>query len=157
MEIIWIILGAVFVVAGLIGAFLPVVPGLPFSYIGLLILQLLYTPFSTSFMLVWLAVVIIFGFVLDNVIPAWATKKSGGTAYGVAGSMIGLVAGLFFPPIGFIAGPLIGAFVGEMVSGQKSDRALISALGAFAGFMAATGLKVMAAGMIAFYYFTNLS
>lgn len=156
MEIIWIILGAAFVIAGLIGAFLPVVPGLPLSYIGLLILQLVHTPFSISFMLVWLGVVIVFGFVLDNVIPAWATKKSGGTAYGVAGSMIGLIVGLFFPPIGFIAGPLIGAFVGEMISGQKSDRALKSALGAFAGFMAATGLKVMAAGMIAFYYFTNL-
>ncbi|MCH2449899.1 MAG: DUF456 domain-containing protein [Gracilimonas sp.] len=156
MELIWIILGAVFVIAGLVGAFLPIVPGLPLSYVGLLILQLLHAPFSITFMLVWLGVVIVFGFVLDNVIPAWATKKSGGTAYGVTGSVIGLIAGLFFPPIGFIAGPLIGAFVGEMISGQKSDRALKSALGAFAGFMAATGLKVMAAGMITFYYFTNL-
>jgi uncharacterized protein YqgC (DUF456 family) len=157
MEVIWIILGAVFVIAGLVGAFLPIVPGLPLSYVGLLILQLLHAPFSITFMLVWLGVVIVFGFVLDNVIPAWATKKSGGTAYGVTGSVIGLIAGLFFPPIGFIAGPLIGAFVGEMISGQKSDRALKSALGAFAGFMAATGLKVIAAGMITFYYFTNLS
>lgn len=157
MELIWIILGAVFVIAGLVGAFLPIVPGLPLSYVGLLILQLLHAPFSITFMLVWLGVVIVFGFVLDNVIPAWATKKSGGTAYGVTGSVIGLIAGLFFPPIGFIAGPLIGAFVGEMISGQKSDRALKSALGAFAGFMAATGLKVIAAGMITFYYFTNLS
>lgn len=156
MEIIWIILGAAFIIAGLIGAFLPVVPGLPFSYIGLLILQILHAPFSLAFMLVWLGVVILFGFVLDNVIPAWATKKSGGSAYGVFGSMIGLVAGLFFPPIGFVIGPLMGAFIGEMISGQRSDRALRSALGAFAGFMAATGLKVMAAGVMAFYYFTNI-
>jgi uncharacterized protein YqgC (DUF456 family) len=156
MEIFWIILGAAFIIAGLIGAFLPVVPGLPFSYIGLLILQLLYTPFSISFMLVWLVIVILLGFVLDNVIPAWATKKSGGSAYGIAGSVIGLVAGLFFPPIGFVVGPLLGAFIGEIIAGQKSDRALKSALGAFGGFMAVTGLKVMAAGIIAFYYFTNM-
>lgn len=156
MEIFWIILGAAFIIAGLIGAFLPVVPGLPFSYIGLLILQLLYTPFSISFMLVWLVIVILLGFVLDNVIPAWATKKSGGSAYGIAGSVIGLVAGLFFPPIGFVVGPLLGAFIGEIIAGQKSDRALKSALGAFGGFMAVTGLKVMAAGIIAFYYFTNI-
>lgn len=156
MEIFWIILGAAFIVAGLIGAFLPVVPGLPFSYIGLLILQLLYTPFSISFMLVWLVIVILLGFVLDNVIPAWATKKSGGSAYGIAGSVIGLVAGLFFPPLGFVVGPLLGAFIGEIIAGQKSDRALKSALGAFGGFMAVTGLKVMAAGIIAFYYFTNM-
>lgn len=156
MEIIWIILGAAFVIAGLIGAFLPIVPGLPLSYVGLIILQLLHAPFTVTFMLVWLGLVIIFSFVLDNVIPAWATKRSGGSAYGVTGSVIGLIAGLFFPPIGFVVGPLIGAFVGEMISGQKSDRALRSALGAFAGFMVATGLKVMAAGMIAFYYFTNI-
>lgn len=156
MEIIWIIIGAAFIIAGLIGAFLPVVPGLPFSYVGLLILQLVHAPFSITFMLVWLGIVIIFSFVLDNVLPAWATKKMGGTVYGVTGSMIGLVAGLFFTPIGIIVGPLLGAFIGEIISGQKSDRALKSALGAFVGFMAATGLKVVVAGMIAFYYFTNL-
>ncbi|MEX0724344.1 MAG: DUF456 family protein [Gracilimonas sp.] len=156
MEIFWIILGAIFIIAGLIGAFLPVVPGLPFSYVGLLILQLLHASFSITFMLVWLGIVILFGFVLDNVIPAWATKKFGGSPYGIAGSVVGLIAGLFFPPVGFIAGPLLGAFIGEIISGQKSDRAFRSALGAFAGFMAATGLKVMAAGVIAFYYFTNI-
>lgn len=79
MEIIWIILGGVFIVAGLIGAFIPVVPGLPFSYIGLVILQLLYSPFTLTFMFVWLGIVILFSFVLDNVIPAWATKRSGGS------------------------------------------------------------------------------
>lgn len=157
MEIIWVILGAAFIIAGLIGAFLPVVPGLPFSYVGLLILQLLHTPFSVTFMLVWLAIILVVSFVLDNVIPAWATKKSGGSPYGVTGSVLGLVVGLFFPPIGFVIGPLLGAFIGEIISGQKSDRALKSALGAFAGFMAVTGLKVMAAGMMAYYYFANIN
>lgn len=156
MEIIWIILGAAFIIAGLAGAFLPVVPGLPFSYVGLLILQLLYAPFSVTFMLIWLAIVVVVSFVLDNVIPAWATKKFGGSPYGVTGSVVGLVAGLFFPPIGFVIGPLLGAFAGEIISGQKSGRALKSALGAFTGFMAATGLKVIAASIMAFYFFTNL-
>lgn len=156
MELFWIILGSIFILVGLIGAFLPVAPGLPFSYIGLLILQILNAPFSTTFMIVWLLVVIIFGFVLDNALPAWATKKSGGTPYGITGSILGLIVGLFFPPIGFVAGPLVGAFIGELIAGQKSDRALRSALGAFAGFMAATGLKVIAAGVMGFYYFTNI-
>lgn len=156
MELFWIILGSIFILVGLIGAFLPVAPGLPFSYIGLLILQILHSPFSLTFMIVWLLIVIIFGFVLDNTLPAWATKKSGGTPYGITGSILGLIAGLFFPPIGFVVGPLLGAFIGELIAGQKSDRALRSALGAFAGFMVATGLKVIAAGVMGFYYFTNL-
>jgi uncharacterized protein YqgC (DUF456 family) len=156
MELLWIILGSIFILIGLIGAFLPVAPGLPFSYVGLLILQILHSPFSLTFMIVWLLIVIIFGFVLDNTLPAWATKKSGGTPYGITGSIIGLIAGLFFPPIGFVVGPLAGAFIGEIIAGQRSDRALRSALGAFAGFMAATGLKVIAAGVMGFYYFTNI-
>ncbi|MFP8489455.1 DUF456 domain-containing protein [Gracilimonas sp. Q87] len=156
MELFWIILGSVFILVGLIGAFLPVAPGLPFSYVGLLILQLLHSPFSLSFMIGWLIVVIVFGFVLDNVLPAWATKRSGGTPYGISGSVIGLLVGLFFPPIGFVVGPLAGAFVGELIAGQKSDRALRSALWSFAGFMAATGLKVIAACVMGFYYFVNI-
>ncbi len=157
METFLLIIGSLFIVAGLAGAFLPVVPGLPFSYVGLLILQFIHAPFSLTFLLVWAGVVILFGFVLDNILPAWVTKKSGGSAYGITGSVIGLMVGLFFPPIGFIIGPLIGAFIGELMSGQKSDRAFKSALGAFTGFMAATGLKVIAASIMAFYYFTNFN
>ena len=156
METIILIFGALLIIAGLIGAFLPVVPGLPFSYAGLLVLQFVSAPFSLTFMLIWASIAMLFGFVLDNVIPAWATKRSGGSPYAVTGSVVGLVAGLFFPPLGFVIGPLIGAFAGEILAGQRSDRALKSALGAFAGFMAATGLKVIAAGIMGFYFFTNL-
>jgi uncharacterized protein YqgC (DUF456 family) len=156
MELILIIFGAILILAGLIGAFLPVVPGLPFSYLGLLILQFLYAPFSLTFMLVWAVIVIVVGLVLDNVIPAWATKKFGGSPYGITGSVIGLVVGLFFPPVGFVLGPLAGAFLGELIGGNTSDKAFKSALGSFSGFMAATGLKVMAAGVMAYYYFVNV-
>lgn len=156
METIILIFGALLIITGLIGSFLPVIPGLPFSYAGLLLLQLVSAPFTLTFMLIWAVLTVVLGFVLDNVIPAWATKKSGGSPYAVTGSVVGLVAGIFFPPMGFIIGPLAGAFLGEILAGKKSDRALKSALGAFAGFMAATGLKVIAAGMMAFYFFTNI-
>lgn len=157
METILLIIGALLIIAGLIGAFLPVVPGLPFSYLALLIIQYLYAPFSLTFLLVWAFIVIMVGFVLDNVIPAWGTKKFGGSPYGVTGSMVGLVAGLFFPPLGFVFGPLIGAFLGELIAGNKSDKALKSAFGSFIGFMAATGLKVMTAAVMAYYFFVNIS
>ncbi len=93
--------------------------------------------------------------VLDNVLPTWGTKKLGGTPYGIWGSILGLLVGIFFPPIGFVLGPLIGAFVGEIIGGNNTDKALKSALGSFAGFMAATGMKVMAASVMAYYFFIN--
>ncbi|MFA5667953.1 MAG: DUF456 domain-containing protein [Balneolaceae bacterium] len=154
MEIIWITFGTLFIFIGLIGSFLPVIPGLPFSYLGLIILQLTLAPFSATFMLVWLAIIILL-MVLDNVLPTWGTKKLGGTPYGIWGSILGLLVGIFFPPIGFVLGPLIGAFVGEIIGGNNTDKALKSALGSFAGFMAATGMKVMAASVMAYYFFIN--
>ena len=154
MEILLVVLGALCIIAGLIGAFLPVVPGLPFSYAGLLFVQWAYSPFSTGFLLIWAGIVIALMF-LDNAIPAWGTKKFGGSQLGVTGSIVGMIVGLFFPPLGFIFGPLVGAFIGEIIAGNKSDKALKSALGSFVGFMAATGLKVIAASVMGWYFFVN--
>ncbi|MEX0719326.1 MAG: DUF456 domain-containing protein [Balneolaceae bacterium] len=156
MELIWIILGAALIIIGLVGAFLPIIPGLPFSYLGLIILQLVHHPFGFMFFLVWGIIVVLLSFVLDSAIPAWSTAKFGGSPFGITGSVAGLVVGIFFPPLGFIFGPLIGAFIGEIIAGNKSDKALKSAFGAFIGFMAATGLKVIAAGVMAWYYFSNI-
>lgn len=156
METILIIIGAALILLGLIGVFIPMLPGLPFSYAGILILQFVHQPFTLLFLLVWAVLVIVISFVLDTVIPAWSTSKFGGTAYGVTGSLIGLTVGIFFPPLGFIFGPLIGAFVGELFGGHKADKAMRSALGAFIGFMGVTGIKIIAAVMLAYYYFSNV-
>lgn len=102
MELIWIVIAGLLIVVGLIGAFLPVIPGLPFSYLGLFVLHLAgVTTYSTTFLVVW-AIVIVAILVLENLIPAYTTKKFGGTVYGATGSMIGMILGMFFmPPIGF--------------------------------------------------------
>lgn len=157
METILIIVGIILILAGFIGSLLPVVPGLPFSYLGLLALQLTSTPpFTTGFMILWLFIVAAV-MVLDNVIPVYGTKKSGGSKFGIAGSTIGMVAGIFiFPPISMIVFPLVGAFLGEMAAGNTRDKAMKSAWGSFMGFMAATGLKVITAGVMGFYFFSNL-
>jgi hypothetical protein len=157
MDIILIILGALLIVVGLIGSLLPIMPGLPFSYLGLVLLQFTdAAPFSLSFFIVWAVIVVALMF-LDNIIPAYGTKKFGGSKLGIAGCMVGLFAGFFFPPLGFIFGPLIGAFLGELIAGNSSDKAFKAAMGSFIGFLASTGLKLMAASVMAFYYFSNVS
>ena len=154
METIIIIFGIILIIIGFIGAFLPIIPGLPFSYAALLILQLQSEPpFSMGFLIFWLAVVV-GAMVLDNIIPVYGTKKYGGTKFGIAGSTIGMIVGIFvFPPLGMIIFPLLGAFLGEIITGNTQEQALKSAWGSFIGFMAATGIKVMVAGIIAFYFF----
>jgi len=152
METLLIIIGALFITAGLIGSFLPVVPGPPLSYLGLLTLQLTSShSFSLSFFIIW-ALVVVALMVLDNVIPAYGAKKFGGSAYGIWGCMLGMGIGIFFPPLGLVLGPLAGAFLGELVGGKKSEQAFRSAWGSFVGFLASTVLKVMASAMMGYYF-----
>lgn len=156
METILIIAGALLIIAGFLGSFLPVLPGLPLSYLGLIALQLTSrAPFSFTFFLIW-AFIVAVAMVLDNIIPVYGTKKFGGSSYGIWGSIIGMFLGFFFAPIGIIVGPLLGAFLGELLSGKDSNRAIRSALGSFIGFLGATVIKIMVSGTMGYYFFINL-
>lgn len=157
METILITLGIICIVAGIIGSFIPILPGLPISYAGLVFLQFTDpTPFSAKFMILW-AIIVIIIMSIENIIPAYTTKRFGGSAYGIAGSILGLIAGVFlFPPLGILLFPLLGAFVGEIISGKKTDFALRSAMGTFVGFLAGTILKVVTALVMAYYFFIQL-
>ncbi len=154
MELIWIILAALCIIMGLIGAFLPILPGLPFSYLGLFILHLSgVATFSTTFLVIW-AIVIVTIIVLENALPAYTTKKFGGSTYGSTGSLIGMILGMFFfPPLGFFLGTLVGAFVGEILYKQDVNTALKSAWGSFLGFLTGTMIKTIVAAMFAVMFF----
>ncbi len=101
-------------------------------------------------------------FALDYVVPAWGTKKLGGTKAGVRGSTIGLILGLLVTlvfPIGFIAvlvGPFVGAYIGEKNAGTGDGKALKAAFGSFFGFLVGTGLKVIYACVCIFYVVRDL-
>jgi uncharacterized protein YqgC (DUF456 family) len=157
METFFLIIGALFILTGFLGSFLPILPGPPISYIGLLIMQFFGGyPYSWTFLIIW-AIIVAGVTILDNVIPAWGTKQWGGTPYGITGSMVGLIVGLFFfPPLGIVVGPLIGAFLGELIGGQTSDRALKSAIGSFMGFLMGTLANVIVAAVIGYYYFIHI-
>ena len=107
----------------------------------MLLLQLQeVAPFSKRELLFWFVAVVIIT-VLDYVIPTMGTKKFGGSKYGVWGSTIGMVLGLFVPPLGIIFGPAVGAFVGEMIYQKNTRLAYRAAVGSFLGFLAGTALK----------------
>lgn len=150
MELIWILLAALCIVIGIIGAFLPILPGLPFSYIGLLILHVSgITHYSTSFLVIW-AIIIAAVLLVENALPIYTTSKFGGSAYGSRGSTIGMIIGLFlFPPFGFIVGTLIGAFLGEFFYKQDVQQAFKAAWGSFLGFITGTMIKIFIAIMFA--------
>ncbi|PWN05741.1 DUF456 domain-containing protein [Rhodohalobacter mucosus] len=157
MDIILVIIGAVLILFGIAGAFLPVVPGLPFSYLGLLVLQFSSAhPFGVMFFVYW-ALVVVVVMSLENIMPAVGARRFGGSREGIIGCLAGAVVGLFFfPPFGIVIGPIVGAFLGELTTGKTSNMALQSAIGSFIGFFVGTVIKVVTALIMAWYFFTNL-
>lgn len=153
MDILLIVLGSIFIISGILGCVLPIIPGPPLSYVGLLFLHFTARyQFSSKFLITW-AIITTVVYALDYLIPAWGTKKFGGSNRGVWGSIIGLVIGLFFfPPFGIIIGPFLGAVIGELTAGKESGAALKSGFGSFMGFLAGTLLKLITSGMMTWYF-----
>jgi uncharacterized protein YqgC (DUF456 family) len=156
LDITWSVLGGILMVVGLVGCFLPIIPGPPLSYIGLIALQFKeQSPFSTKFLIIW-AIVVVAVTALDYVVPAYGTKKFGGTKYGIWGCTIGLIVGLWMGPIGIILGPFLGALIGELIGGKSSDLAFKAALGSFVGFLVGTLLKLITCCVMGWYFVVAL-
>lgn len=152
MVTVLIIVGLLLMLAGIAGCILPLIPGPPLSFLALLIQQLNGTPpFTTNFLLTWAAITIAVT-VLDYIIPAYGTKKFGGSKYGIWGCTLGLIVGLWLGPLGIIIGPFIGAFIGEIIANNNSSTALKSAFGSFAGFLFGTLLKLIASLTMGWYF-----
>lgn len=143
MDIVLFVLGFALLLGGLAGSVLPVLPGPPLGWAGLLLISFTdKVEFSTQLLIVSGIVAIVIT-ALDYMIPVWGTKRFGGTKAGIRGSTIGLFIGLFFGPLGIILGPALGAFVGEMTVKNDTQRAMKSALGSFIGFLMGSGLKLI--------------
>ena len=151
-DILLIIGGILLMIGGLAGSVLPMLPGIPLSYVGILLLHFTsLVDFSPTFLIVWLLIVIIVQ-VLDYLIPIWGTKLFGGSKYGTWGSTIGIIVGLFFSPIGIILGPFLGAVIGELIYGNNFSKALKAGFGAFLGFLTGTIAKLIIALVLIFFF-----
>ena len=151
MDIALSLLALLFTVVGIIGCIVPALPGVILSYAGLLCSWFTsYTTIGTSALWIWLAITIVVS-VIDYYLPAWMTRRFGGSRSGAIGATVGVFAGFFlFPPFGIVLGPFFGAVIGELLH-DKSDpaKALLIGLGSFLSFIVGTGLKVVAAvGML---------
>lgn len=159
MDVFLLILAIIFLLVGLIGSLLPVLPGPPIAYIGFFLVELTnFADFSNSFLLIWAAWVIVLA-ILDYFIPIWGTKKFGGTKAGQKGAFMGTILGIFIPPqpLGLIIGPFIGAFLGElMVDAKNNDKAFRSAIGSFVGFLTGTLLKFVSVAVMIYYFIAEV-
>lgn len=146
MDIALLIFGFLLMLIGILGSFLPVLPGPPVSWVGLLLLHLTKAvPQDWWFSGITAAVALIV-FALDYVIPAMGTKKFGGSKAGMWGTTIGLLVAILFPilgPFGIVIWPFVGALVGELLNKADKKTATKAAFGSFLGFLTGTFMKFM--------------
>ncbi len=141
--------------AGIVGCFLPVIPGPPLSWGALLLLYFFGNgEMSLKFLLIWLGITIVVT-ILDYVVPAQFTRLTGGSKAAGRGSLVGLLLGLiFFPPWGMIAGAFLGALLAEVFINRSSVADSVKpALGSFAGFFFGTFIKLVASVLMMWQMF----
>jgi len=153
MDYLLLALAVVLIIFGLIGCILPIIPGPPLSFLGILALH--YTKFAsytTNFLIIAASIAILVT-VLDYIVPIWGTKKFGGSKAGMWGATIGMIIGMIFlGPLGLIFGPLVGAIIGESIKGANNKDAFKAGLGAFLGFLMGVGLKLAASIYITWHF-----
>jgi len=141
--LLWV-LATVLVLAGLVGLLLPVLPGPPLVFAGLLIAawaeDFAYVGTGT---LTLLAVLALLTYAVDFAATALGAKRFGASKRAVLGAAVGALVGLFFGLPGILLGPFIGAVIGELTA----QRGLGDA--GRAGIGATIGLALGVAGKLA--------
>ena len=122
---------------GFLGAFLPIIPGLPLMALGVGIHKLLLPDVLSWWTVGLFIVTAVFAYALDIAATAFTAKLAGASRAGVYGALLGEIIGLFFALPGLILGPFIGALLGEWIISRRAfKQALKTGAGAALGLIA---------------------
>lgn len=152
MDIFLIILAGIFIFISIIGSIVPGLPGPPIGMIGVILLHITDKVDISLTTLIVCAVLTILVSILDYYLPIYSTKKIGGSKYAVRGSIIGMVVGFLFTPIGVILGTFLGAVIGELLNGSDMVNSLKIGSVTFLGTILGLGIKLMLCCSFVFIY-----
>jgi len=158
MAVFWIGLGIVALILGFIGCVVPVLPGPPLAYLGLILVSVArqWEALSREALIIMgiLAVVVT---VLDYLLPVLFSRKAGASKGATIGSVVGMLVGIFlFPPFGVIVGALIGAILGEIIFNPRAENPLKTGLWVFLGTLTAMAAKLGYTGVAAYLFFAGI-
>jgi uncharacterized protein YqgC (DUF456 family) len=118
MHILVIIIVILLLSAGLAGTVVPFIPGIPLIFIGIAAYGWFdqFQNIDAQYLII-LACLTLLSVCFDYVSTILGAKYFGSSKSGTWGAVIGTVAGLFFfPPLGILIGPFLGAVAGELVA-----------------------------------------
>jgi hypothetical protein len=157
-DVVWYVVAALLVLAGLAGSVLPALPGVPLVFGGLL-LAAWADDFTRvgAVTLVLLGLLTLASFAIDFAATAMGAKRVGATRLAVVGAALGTLAGVFLGIPGLILGPFVGAVIGELLSHGEMQRATRAGVATWMGLLFGTLTKLALVftmiGIFVFAYF----
>lgn len=142
-EIIAIVVAAIFFLVGLAGTLLPVMPGAPLIWVGMLVYGLIagFDNLGILFFLIQaLLALAVMG--VDYLFAALGSRYFGGSKAALWGAALGLLVGIFFFPVGLLIGPFLGAALADLLFMKRTDQAIKTGIGASIGFWTALPIKL---------------
>lgn len=143
MQTLYFILAALLIIAGIAGAILPVLPGVPLVFGGMFL-----AAWADDFQHVGAITLTVLGLLsaiallVDFVAGLLGAKRVGASARALWGAAIGTIVGLFFGLPGLLLGPFLGAVAGELSAGSRVDQATRVGIGTWLGLLFGTLAKL---------------
>jgi uncharacterized protein YqgC (DUF456 family) len=145
LETLLYAIGATLIVAGLVGAVVPALPGIPLIFGGIwLIARVDQYRHLGLWWLVGIALVGAVGLTIDLVAGALGATRVGASRRAVWGALLGTVIGPFFGLPGLLLGPFFGAVLGELAAGNSVLRSAHVGVGTWIGLIFGTLIKLVA-------------
>jgi uncharacterized protein YqgC (DUF456 family) len=144
MNALWYVIAATFIMAGLVGVMVPALPGIPLIFGGIWLIAGVdqYQHLGLGW-LIGIAGVGALGQTLDLLAGALGAKRAGASPQAVGGALMGTVIGLFFGLPGLLAGPFVGALLGELAAGNSVLRSTQVGMSAWVGLIFGTIIKMV--------------
>jgi len=144
MTMLLDVIGAALIAAGLIGAIVPALPGIPLIFGGIwLIAGVDGYRHLGLWWLVGIALVGAVGLTFDLLAGALGAKRVGASKQAVAGALAGTLIGVFFGLPGLLIGPFVGALLGELAAGNSVQRSTAVGVSAWIGLLFGTLIKMV--------------
>jgi uncharacterized protein len=143
--LLWI-LAVLLVIVGVAGTVVPMLPGTPVVFAGLLLAAWIddFARVGTA-PLVVLGVLTVLSLLVDFAASILGAQRAGATRGAVTGAALGAVVGLFFGLPGLILGPFAGAFLGQYLATRDVAQSGKAGWGTLVGFIAGSLAKVVLA------------
>ncbi len=131
------------ILVGLIGTFLPVMPGALLVFLGLVAGAWADDFTRVGWMtLAILAILTILVYVVDFLASAFGARRLGASRWGVIGAVVGALAGLFLGFVGVVVGPFVGALIGELLARRGLAEASRAGAGAWLGLVLSVAARL---------------